>query len=205
MDLKANSYDGPKKSYYICEISGNLLDENEAVTTNTELNLRSNGDVTSVLYNVNNYVKFIPNSLFNTFANLEALFVSTGNDFVSLKPQYLKNAKKLKVFKVYRNDVKELTEHLFVEASNLEHINFEENQIESIHKLAFSCLPNLQGIYLGGNRIKNLSPSTFSAIANLNILDLFDNVCMKQKFLNANQKVDEVEAVIGKACTDAGN
>ena len=79
----ANTYDEPRISYYWCEINGNLQNEQEEVTTDTSGNRKSNNEVTAVFYYTGNMVKFIPNSLFTTFVNLECLYIhSSGN-----KPQ----------------------------------------------------------------------------------------------------------------------
>ena len=198
----ANTYDGPMKSYYWCWIKGNLQNEQEEVTTDTSSNEKSNDEVTGVWYDYNSMVKFIPNSLFTTFVNLEYLIIDYNNQLETMKPEFLRNAKKLKNINIYKNSVKKLNAQVFAEANNLEHINFGHNQIESIHKLAFNGLSNLQEVYLYGNKIKNLHPKTFTSIAQLNILELTGgNNCVNEKFTNANQKFTEIEAKISSACT----
>lgn len=201
-DIIYNTYEyEPRKIYYKCSIRGSLINESEPVTTNTELNELSNDEVTMVWYNSNSTVKFIPNSLFTTFKNLEYLNIGANNTFEIMKPEYLKNAKSLKVLWVYENSVKRLDGKIFVEAPNLEHINFERNQIESIHEMTFNGLPNLQGIYLHKNKITNLHPSTFFFITTLDNLVLSENVCINQEFKDAKKKIVLIKDEIEKSCS----
>ena len=92
-------------------------------------NRNSNYEVTTVWYESGNMVKFIPNSLFTTFVNLEFLYIHYNNKFETMKPEYLRNAKKLKNIYIRNNSVKKLNAQVFAEANNLEHINFYGNQI----------------------------------------------------------------------------
>ena len=198
----SDTYHGPVNSYYACEIFGNLTNDQEEVTTDTSVNTVSNDEVTAVQYNSFETVKFIPNSLFKTFVNLEFLLVYYNNKFETMKPEYLRNATKLKNLKIYKNSVQIIDGHVFSEAVKLEHINFAYNQIKAIHKEAFSGLPNLKGIYLQGNKIKNLHALTFSSIANLNILELSRGEnCVFKKFTSANEMLLEIEGIISSHCT----
>ena len=197
-----NTYGGPKKSYYFCQIFGQLKNDQEVVTTDTSENKKSNKEVTMVVYESDHIVKFIPNSLFETFINLEYLSINTGNKFETMKREYLRNATKLKSLNIFRNSLQTIEGNVFSEAKTLEHINFESNQIESIHKAAFNGLPNLKGVYLYDNKIKNLHPQTFSSIANLIILELSGGKnCVNEEFTSANQKFPEIEGKISSGCT----
>ena len=200
-DWLMNTYNGPDKSYYVCEINGNLENDQKVITTDTSLNIKSNAEVTMVIYNQNLTVKFIPNSLFETFVNLEYLFISFKNKFETMKREYLRNANKLKNLHVYENSIQKLDRNVFLEAKNLEYINLQFNEIESIDKEAFNGLLNLKGVYLHDNRIKNMHPKTFSSITNLNILDLTGAVnCVREKFTSANQKYRKIETKISIDC-----
>ena len=197
-----DTYDGPSKSYYVCRINGNLKNEQEVVTTDTSLNTKSNEDVTLVYYNHDHTVKFIPNSLFDTFVNLEYLFIHFGNKFETMKREFLRNAIKLKNLQIRYNSVQQIDGNVFSEAKSLEYINFWKNHIKSIHKEAFSGLSNLQGVYLQGNKIKNLHPKSFSFIANLNILELSGaENCVNREFFSASQNFPEIERIISSRCT----
>ena len=66
-----NTNDEPKKSYYACKIKGNIENDQEEVTTDTSENTQSSAEVKSVYYQPDGTVKLIPNSLFDTFVNLE--------------------------------------------------------------------------------------------------------------------------------------
>ena len=118
-----------------------------------------------------------------------------------MKREYLRNANKLKNFKIYFNTVRKLDGNVFSEAKNLEHISFKYNQIESIHREAFSGLPYIKDIYLYENKIKMLHPRTFSSIANLNVLDMIGiKNCVNSRYTSANQKFPEIEAKISSHC-----
>ena len=197
-----NTYDDPTKLEYVCTIKANLENDQEEVTTDTSKNTKSNDEVTVVYYYEDNNVKFIPNSLFSTFTNLEYLLISWNNNFETMKQEYLRNATKLKCLKITDNLVKKLDKNVFSEAKNLEHINFMDNKIETIHKKAFNGLPKLQGVYLHKNRIKSLNPYTFSFIIKLNILELTGaENCVNDKFLNATCQFPEIEREILQSCT----
>ena len=202
-DWPINTYDGPEKSYYICRILGQLENNSEdGVTTNTSKNTKSNDEVTSVYYYWGQTVKFIPNSLFDTFSNLEFLYVDYKNKFETMKREYLQNATKLKNLKIFRNSLRIIDGNVFSEAKNLEHINLSDNQIMSIHKEAFNGLPNLKGVFLLYTKITNLHPTTFSFIVNLNVLHLTGGEnCVNERFISASQKFPEIEGKISARCT----
>ena len=200
----ANIYNGPYIPFTRCTINGNLTNDQDEVITDPLRNSRSH-EITMVHYNHSRRVTFIPNSLFLTFTNLDYLFISSANGFETLKPEYLRNAKKLKRLHIYTNSMRRLNANLFVEANNLEHINFAWNSIESIHRLAFNGLPNLQGVYIDYNKVKFVHPKTFSSFTKLNILAFqgtygFMN-CIGSVYMNANQRIPEIEGKIARDCT----
>ena len=197
-----NTYFGADKSYYICYIDGPLENDQEAVTTDTSNNTKSNEEVTMVFYDHEYTVKFIPNSLFDTFTNLEYLFVSYGNKFETMKPEFLQKANKLKNLEIRYNLIKQIDANVFAGANNLEHINLEGNPIKSIHFQAFNGLPNLQGIFLQETQIKNVHPKTFSSITKLNILSFNrGESCVDEIFYDANKKFSEIEKKLSQNCT----
>ena len=189
---------------YVCDIKGgNITDPNETYEINTKANTKANAEVICLQYSAENgnTVDFIPNSIFNTFVNLEVLLIRENQNFKIMKPQYLKDAKKLKLLLIFGNKITNLDENLFVEADNLEYISFEENKIESIHKRTFNGLQKLQVLRLQGNLIKNVHFETFSHLINLQILDLLQNECINHKFTNLGMKFTEIETKIGNNCT----
>lgn len=197
-----NTYDGIKKNFFCCYINGNLENEIEIFTTNTRLNFKSNDDVTMVSYQYDQNVKFISNSIFTTFTNLEYLCIHYNNKLFTIKSDYFINAKSLKSLHVYENPVTTLEANVFVEASSLENINLMNCDIKSIHKLAFNNLPKLKRIFFQGNLIANLHPKTFSIIATLDWLKLTSGEnCVDEDFLQVNRKFSEIEAKICKNCT----
>ena len=201
-DHYTTTYIEINKSYYTCYIYATLENDQETVTTDTSNNTKSNEDVTMVVYLSDHSVKFIPNSLFDTFVNLEYLKINAGNKFETMKREYLRNANKLKNLNIHRNSVQIIDSNVFSEAKNLERIDFESNQIVSIHKAAFNGLPNLKRVNLYDNKIKNLHPHTFSSIANLNLLELSGSRnCVNEAFTGANQKFPEIEGKILSNCT----
>ena len=200
-DWFINTYSGRTKSYYFCMIFGQLVNDQETVTTDTSANTKSNEEVTMIIYDHAHTVKFIPNSLFETFVNLESLHIASNNKFKTIKKEYFRNAKKLKTLEIYQNYIRQIDGNVFSGAENLEHISLNQNLIDSVHRRAFSGLPNLKGIYLFANKIKNLHPHTFSSIANLNILELSSvGNCVNEAFTSANQIFPEIEEKISSRC-----
>ena len=180
---------------YVCNIKGvNMTDPNVTYTINTKVNKKTNAEVNFLQYKTENgnTVAFIPSSIFDTFVNLETLIIDKNQNFKIMKPQYLRNASKLKLLFIFENKITNLDENLFVEAENLEYIDFEDNKIESIHKKTFSGLKKLQVLLLKGNLIKNVHFETFSHLINLQILNLLQNQCIDHKFTNLNMNFSEI-------------
>ena len=113
VDWWINTSDGPTKLYYYCKIKGKLENDQEEVTTDTSKNTKSNAEVTAVYYQTHQTVKYIPNSLFETFLNLEYLHIDYNNKFETMKREYLQNANKLKNLKIYLNSVKKIDGNVF--------------------------------------------------------------------------------------------
>ena len=157
-----------------------------------------------IYYQQHNIVKFIPNSLFTTFKNLEYFCMRYNAEFEDLKPEFLKNASKLIAFQIWFNPITKLGENLFVEALNLVYINLENNNIESIHVLAFNKLTKLEGLFLGDNNIKVLPSETFSELTKLRYLNLESNTCIDKNFNFANGSFIDVETEILKVCKLTG-
>ena len=186
-----------------CSIDGaNVIDPNESYPINTRDNKISNTEINYFVYNSKNRntIDFIPISIFDTFTNLQVLFINNNQNFKTLKPQYLKNATKLTLFIVQKNIISNLDKNLFVEAGNLEYISFALNKIKSIHKRTFSGLQNLQVLRLNENIIKNIHFETFSHLIKLKILNLSKNQCIDQKFSNLNNTFTDIETVIRNNC-----
>lgn len=195
-----NSFDGPRRFYRECYMNKfDLLNASETVTT--VLTGYSNAiDIQLVYYASTKLIKFIPNSLFATFLNLEYFMIFDNNRLEVLKPEFLKNAKKLKVFRVQYNEIKVLSKNVFREAPSLENINLRNNKIESVHKLAFHGLPQLRGVYLINNKIKLIHTTTFSHLIKLRALNLLNNVCIDTLFVNSHQEYREIEKEVGRSC-----
>ena len=189
---------------YVCEIKGaNMVDPNVTYTINTKANNKTNAEVNYLLYSAKNgnTVDFIPSSIFDTFANIEVLDISVKQNFKIMKPQYLRNATKLKAFIIVDNQITNLDENLFVEAKNLQYISFGYNKIENIHESTFRGLEKLQVLRLQGNLIIHVHYKTFSHLINLQILNLLQNQCIDQKFTNLDKKFREIETKIRSNCT----
>ena len=196
-----NSVDKPIQKIYECEIKDTQLkNENDSVTTDSYGNQRLNSDVRMVDYFTGNIVKYIPNSIFLTFINMEYFWISKNQQFEVMKPHYLKNAKNLRVFRIDANLITQLDAHIFVEAPNLQYINMRDNKISVIDILAFSGLPLLNGVYLKSNQIIELHPTTFSSLLSLNILELLNNKCINLSFQIINKSFQTVQTEISKNC-----
>ena len=190
--------------YYSCIINhAKLTSEEEIVTTNIERNLEPSEEVTSLEYKFNNELKFIPNSIFETFPRIQFLFIVNAK-LDNLKPSYLKKAEHLKLLRISHNAIIELNDNLFLEAPNLENINLEQNKIEIIHRFTFSGLPKVYAIYLASNRIKNLPFNSFDGLPSLQVLNLQFNNCINFKFGHHFKEIidpKEIEEQIWKDCS----
>lgn len=197
----ANSFEGPQIPNYECFIyAAKLSNEADKVITDTSENTSSNDEVKMVSYWYSD-VKFIPNSLFTTFANLEQIYIAAFQNFTEIRPHFFKNANHLKIIRIYGNDLTRLSANVFVEARNLENINLSYNKIETVDKSAFSGLASLVGIYLDHNKIKNMHPSTFSQLTSLQILNVIHNECIDQEFNLFNATFTQIEDAIRVSCT----
>lgn len=198
-----NSYDGSKNRLPLCFVRDTeFINENEAVTT---IYPGFTGEVKMFQYFSGNVLKFIPNSIFETFLFLEHFYIfNKDQQFAVLKPEYLKGAKRLKVLQItLQKQFKNLEANSFTEAPILQHINLQNNALESIHESAFSGLPKLQGVYLKDNKISSLHPSTFSNLPQLNVIDLLANTCIQKKYESANNIKSTIESEIRGGCSYA--
>lgn len=199
-DWLINGNNGQMKEFYQCRfVQAQLLNEDERLTTETSSNTKKNSDVDAVVY-FDSRTKYIPNSLFTVFPNLEYIVV-TSCHLEKIRPHYFKNAMMLKTIWISKNNIKDLIAHSFVEAPYIEYINLPDNKIESIHKMSFSGLHHLKGIYLQNNRISNLHPETFSHLGSLETLHMLDGTnCLKRKFTKVNMDLLEIENQIRGSC-----
>lgn len=195
-----NSFDGPKRAFRECYINGiDLVNDTSPVKTVISGRSIKPESILLVYYGNERTIKFIPNSLFSMFKNLEYFMIFDNNHFETLKSEYLKNAIKLKVFRVMSNDIKRLDRDVFIEAPNLENINLRDNKIETVHQLAFNGLNNLKGIYLIDNMITHIHPTTFSHLNSLQTINLVNNMCINIIFRYFQDR-DQIEIVIKKLC-----
>lgn len=196
----ANSFEGPQVPSYECFIyAAKLYNEADEVITDTSANINSNDDVKMVSYWYSD-VKFIPNSLFVTFPNLEQIYVASFQNFTEIRPHFFKNANHLKIIRIYANELTQLTANVFAEASNLENINLSYNKIEIIDKAAFKGLSKLVGVYLDHNKIKSMDSSTFSQLISLQSLNLIHNECIDRQFDLFNSTFIQIEDAIRQSC-----
>ena len=100
-----NSFDGARRVYRECYINKfDIVNANETVST-VLVGHPNPRDIQLVYYASTKLIKFIPNSLFATFPNLEYFMIFDNNRLDVLKPEFLKNAKRLKVFRVQSNRI----------------------------------------------------------------------------------------------------
>ena len=196
-----NTVDAPSKAYWRCVVNNvKVLTENEPVTTLTTANTKQITDVTAFLYNSGCLIKFITNSIYTTFPNLEHFFINDNQGFEFIRPEFLKNASKLITLIIRNNIISKLDANIFVEAPTLEHINLHSNKIETIDRSAFNGLPKLQNIFLNNNKVTNLHPATFKNISKLQVLNLLVNSCINKKYTNTNALIAEIAEEIEKDC-----
>lgn len=193
-------------SYNFCEFSYlTIINENETVTTST--NRQSKEDVQMIIYRTQNVIKFIPNSIFRDFPNVEYFYFNNNLQLEKLKPKFFRNAKNLKILIIQNNPIHELKANLFVDAPKLKMINLSFNKIQTIDYQTFNKLPKLYELYLTGNPIKNLHPQTFSSLKGLEVLDLKNSEgtsCVNENFSIFDDGFESVEKEIGKECESEG-
>lgn len=185
-DYFEDSYDFSLiKTYSICDIVGvQFIKEQETVKT---INI-GDQNTTMLRYYSDNVVNFIPNSIFETFPNLEYFWIREPQQFSNLKAYYLKNAYALKLFDVEnQKGFTKLDANVFFEAPNLEHVNLQNNGLEYIDKSAFGGLKKIKGIYLKGNNIRQFYHSSVLNHDTLQVLDLLYNDCISKKYQNFAQ------------------
>lgn len=193
-------------SYNFCEFSYlSLINENETVTTST--NRQPKEDVQMIIYRTQNVIKYIPNSIFKDFPNVEYFYFNNNLQLEKLRPKYFRNARNLKLLVIQNNPIHELKSNLFVDALKLKMINLSFNKILSIDLLTFNKLSKLYELYLTGNPIKNLHPQTFTPLKSLEVLDLKNyegTSCVNENFSIFDDGFDAVEKEIAKECEREG-
>lgn len=202
VNWSGNGNDGPNIQLYVCSIANAyLMDDTEMVKTQIASNTRQLEDVQGVLYHGTlDQMKFLPKSIFTLFTNVYYVCVNPNQGLEKLRPEYFKNAKNLKIFKVMTNEIKSLADNVFEEANNLLIISLYDCKIENIHRYAFNGLTKLHRIYLHQNRISTLHPHTFSQLRSLQYVSLSGNTCIDKTFVNCHQNVLEIENEIRKSC-----
>lgn len=198
-----NSFNGPQKDYFICDVWTDLLDKKSVVTIAAETNTRTIENVNFIRF-ISNKIKFIPNSVFTIFSNLDLIEIQHNRQFETIDREFFKGATKLRVVYIPSNNISELDGNIFVEAPNLHYINLRNNSITHIHRLAFYGLRNLQGIYLQNNKIKNLYPKIFSKMSELHALYLLNNTCIDKRVIkrdNITAEITNLELMIEKNCS----
>ena len=195
-----NSNDGKSTQSWTCVFYNETLGVAGQIQTNSKDNTKADSEVTAILYEKGNIVKFWPSSLFTKFPNIAIFKVSGDQGLEVIKPEYFKSAIHLKMIKIVDNKIVELQADLFVQAPRLENINLSSNRIAFIDNSTFSGLPNLKNIYLSKNRLGSLHYNIFQHLSNLLVLDLMENECIDQKFGNVKKNPKELESAVVKLC-----
>lgn len=141
-----------------------------------EFNMESNSQANriqqlSVTYEAT--IPFIPHSIFERFANLEQLTMSTG--IRVLHYDDFEHARNLRNLTLSDNRLEHIRQGDFAQARNLIELNLDGNEILHLDNYAFHGLANLYYMSLNKNRLITLKSHVFSGVPHLMDLRLANN------------------------------
>lgn len=149
---------------------------------------------------------FIPNTIFTTFENINALLVHNNHSntkLTSLKPYFFKKASGLTYVSIIFNTISRLSANTFGDASNLLYIDLSENMIQFISSKAFSQVHSLQGLDLHRNKIKIIENGAFSTkiLPMLVATDFHHNVCIHGLYDKKSDTMKNLKRRVRSFCT----
>ncbi|KAL7019595.1 hypothetical protein ACKWTF_011175 [Chironomus riparius] len=125
----------------------------------------------------------IPENLFSGFPNLLNLRMN-GNSIQRLNPKWFARMSRLQVLDVSYNRIDELPAEIFTAIEGITEINFERNQLKTLDRNSFGNLANLISLNLDRNSINAIDEQIFEDATSLNILYLWNNKCLNERFFN---------------------
>ncbi|CAO1421778.1 unnamed protein product [Diamesa serratosioi] len=126
-------------------------------------------------------LKFFPNSVFETFINLETLDAST-NKIENITSNSFANAYNVKKMVLSNNSIAKLPASVFINCAKLEELSLEQNIISDIDEDAFNGLLTLGRLNLINNQINAIAKNVFTKLPLLKTLELEMNICVSRNF-----------------------
>lgn len=183
---------------YTCLLSEFVLTAGDTLIINAnQEGALTNADVTQVMIYAAN-VSFVPNQVFSTFPNLEALYMNSVQ-LETINEDSFNDAVNLRIFSGYFNSIRSIGATLCRDLNNIFELDFGFNSISEVHANAFvGCerlevldlnensltsaslvgrfapLTNLRSLYLSGNTMGSL-PANFFPLPELRLLFLYNN------------------------------
>ncbi|KAG5670092.1 hypothetical protein PVAND_000376 [Polypedilum vanderplanki] len=153
---------------------------------------RTNANVTYGWVDSSN-VRFIIQSFFTTFVNLQGLQI-TGSNLQILQPGAFQGANNLKYLTILLNNVRTLEDYSFMGASNLEVIRFWYNNLEQIRQDAFAGLNLLRELHVLGGTLREIPPYTFQPLTNLQFVEFSQNYLeiIDSRWFENNQNIQQM-------------
>lgn len=154
-----------------------MITDSTNITDNDNNIVIDNGDrvqkVTFFTWRSINKVKTIPQTIFETFPQLEILDIIIGVENIS--PKDFELASSLNILILMKNKLRNIPTGAFIKASALTAIQLDGNSIEQIDDNAFKDLNSLYMITLGYNKLTSINRFTFAGAKNLDNIDLKNN------------------------------
>jgi Leucine-rich repeat (LRR) protein len=125
----------------------------------------------------------IPENLFDGFPNLLNLRMNS-NSIQKLNPKWFEQMTRLQTLDLSYNRIDELPSGVFAAIEGITEINFERNQLKTIDRNSFGSLNRLVALNLDRNSINAIDEKIFEDATSLNILYLWNNKCLNERFFN---------------------
>lgn len=149
----------------------------------------------------NNKINFAQTKLFRKLDNLKFIYLSgSGNILKTIDREIFENTKSLEEIEMKYMLIEKINEGSFTNLNKLKTLNFYANRIAYLSETVFDGLQSLTSLILRNNAIKFLSPKTFSSMTNLFELDLWDNVCIYNKWNSLGFLKEAEETISNSTC-----
>lgn len=170
---------------FTCTIEGQPIDSSDFSIKDVPQNNRVKRTIID-----NKNVNFLPENIGESFPHLLELEVRNSS-LKSVKPETLRNLRRLIVLDLSGNDLKFIEPETFDELSSLEVLRLNDNKLKCIDELKIAPLRIL---HLGGNKLSNIDSKAFSKLWNLIEINLENNQLneIESDLFQSNPKLEVV-------------